>query len=489
MMKRTPERFGNMTELLMKPRKLTLQELPSLSCLGTIEGDSLTLERSPKGYKLKTPVTFPIDRLLAVGQRGLAEYVVDSLIVQRPRLIPWVLENQSLIELARYLLRSRSGSLMGFYVYANTVHQYSVRLGFSPDQIIRDASSNNKELDLARIKKHRRFLEDCLAELQDQGRSPGRIHSYAKHVRTFYRVNEIEIPCPTLPRPAVVRKDRAPKPEELQRLLDIADLREKVIISMLALAGFREGTLVRLTYSHVREDLEKGIVPIHIHVEAAITKGKYHDYDTFLGAEAATYLKLYLDKRRQGSPDEKMPPEEISDSSPLIRDAQSAKPRPVGEKQLYKIIHGLYHETGLLRKEVNGGYDLRVHSIRKFFKTQLMALGIQPDYVDYMMGHTVDVYHDIQSKDIEFLRNVYASAGLSIKPRASYTKLDMLKETMRAWGLEPEKFLTKEALAEPHRTYASPQEREEEEVRLLGLALRENLKKELLASLKHQVRY
>ena len=62
----------------------------------------------------------------------------------------------------------------------------------------------------------------------------------------------------------------------------------------------------------------------------------------------------------------------------------------------------------------------------------------------------------------------------------------MLKEMMRAWGLEPEKFLTKEALAEPHRTCANPQEREEEEVRLLGLALRENLKKELLASLNSQ---
>lgn len=158
-----------------------------------------------------------------------------------------------------------------------------------------------------------------------------------------------------------------------------------------------------------------------------------------------------------------------------------AKPRPIGEKQLYKIIHCLYHEAGLLRKEVNGGYDLRVHSIRKFFKTQLMALGIQPDYVDYMMGHTVDVYHDIQSKGIEFLRNIYASAGLTIKPKTRHTKIDMLKEMMRAWGLEPEKILTHEALNEPHRTYVTADEREENEIRLLGLALKDQIKKELLS--------
>jgi hypothetical protein len=51
-------------------------------------------------------------------------------------------------------------------------------------------------------------------------------------------------------------------------------------------------------------------------------------------------------------------------------------PRPIGEKQLYKIIHSLYFEAGLLRRKENGSYDLCVRSLRKFFKTQLMALGI-----------------------------------------------------------------------------------------------------------------
>lgn len=471
------------TELILKHRTLTLQDLPFLEALGRIENDRLLLERSPRGYKLKTPVSVPVEKLLAVGQRGLVEYIINSLITQRPRLIPWILENSTLIKLAHYLLRSRSGSLMGFYVYANTVHQYSTRLNSQPDQIIADLFSASGQLDPARLRKHRKFLEECLAELQDQGRSPGRIHGYAKHVRTFYRVNEVEIPRPELPRPIIVSKDRAPKPEELQRLLDVGDLRERTIVSMLALGGFREGTLVRLRYRHVGEDLERGIVPVHVHVEAEITKGKYHDYDSFLAGEAVTYLRLYLEKRKQGSPDGKIPPETIQDDSPLIRDTQSAKPRPIGEKQLYKLIQGLYHKAGLLKQNDSRGYTLRVHSIRKFFKTQLMALGVQSDYVDYMMGHTVDVYHDIQSKGAEFLRNIYASAGLSIRPPSNYSKIDMLKEVVRAMGLEPETILTREALAEPHRTYVGPDEREKEQIRLLSLALRDSLKREVIASI------
>ena len=350
--------------------------------------------------------------------------------------------------------------------------------------IVADLLQSDGELDPVRLKKHRKFLEECLAELQDQGRSPGRIHGCSKHVRTFYRVNEIEIPRPELPRPIVVSRDRAPNPDELARLVDVADLREKVILSMLALGGFREGTLVRLRYSHVREDLEKGIVPLHIHVEAAITKGKYDDYDTFLAAGAVQYVRLYLDARRQGNLHPEIPTEEISDDSPLIRDEMHAVPRPIGEKQLYKLIHSLYFKAGLLRKNHNGGYDLRVHSLRKFFKTQLMALGVQPDYIDYMMGHTVDTYYDLQSKGVEFLRNLYASAGLSIRPRSQLTKIDMLKEMIHAWGLEPEKILTRGALAEPHRSYANPEEHERHQARILLDALRENLKNDVLASLQ-----
>ena len=50
--------------------------------------------------------------------------------------------------------------------------------------------------------------------------------------------------------------------------MNLADLRDKIIVSMLGLGGFRVGTLVRLQYRHVKRDLEKMAIPIHVHVEA-----------------------------------------------------------------------------------------------------------------------------------------------------------------------------------------------------------------------------
>lgn len=154
-------------------------------------------------------------------------------------------------------------------------------------------------------------------------------------------------------------------------------------------------------------------------------------------------------------------------------------PRPIGEKQVYKIVHSLYFKAGLLKKKQEACYDLRVHSLRKYFKTQLMALGVQADYVDYMMGHTVDTYHDIQMKGVEFLRNIYASAGFSIRPRSQPSKIEMVKEFVRGLGLNPEEILTRQALSEPHRIYATSQQREDDQIRTLALAFKENLKKEL----------
>jgi hypothetical protein len=120
-----------------------------------------------------------------------------------------------------------------------------------------------------------------------------------------------------------------------------------------------------------------------------------------------------------------------------------------------------------------------VHSIRKFFRTQLAALGAQTDYIEYMMGHTVSTYYDIQMKGIEYLRGIYAASGLSIKPKTRVNKIEALKEIIRAWGLNPEEILTKEAIKRPNATIISREQLEESQLHQLSLALKEQLLKEI----------
>jgi len=121
-------------------------------------------------------------------------------------------------------------------------------------------------------------------------------------------------------------------------------------------------------------------------------------------------------------------------------------------------------------------YELRAHIIRKYFRTQLGSLNTMPiDYIEYMMGHMVSTYNDIKSKGVEFLRNLYAQAGLSIKPRTKLSKIEQLKLMIEAWGMNPNEILSKEALAMPHRTVIV----EQREIEILNQALKQAILKEL----------
>jgi hypothetical protein len=109
----------------------------------------------------------------------------------------------------------------------------------------------------------------------------------------------------------------------------------------------------------------------------------------------------------------------------------------------------------------------------------MAALGVERDYIEYMMGHTISTYHDIKMNGIEFLRGIYSASGVSIDPKTRVTKIDALKEIMRAWGLNPEEILTRDAMAKPHRTVIANDQVEQNQIRQLSMALKNQMIKEI----------
>ncbi|MDI9576871.1 MAG: site-specific integrase [Thermoproteota archaeon] len=439
---------------------------------------ALTVTHSPLGKKLKSPIELQLPETQSRAEEKLRQYVINSLSWKMPSLVPFTLNNDSTLEVAKHLLRHRTGSSGTLYQYVYGIHRFSKWTNIQPDQLIRNCQDQDGDPNPKALAKYSRLLDDFVGELQAEELSPGSISNHVKGVKALFRASNLKLELAySLPKRGIY-KDRSPTPEELATLLDLADIRVKTIISMLGLGGFRTGTLVKLQYRHVKRDLEKGTIPIHIHVEAEITKGKYHDYDTFIGQEAADYLRLYLQARRQGT--DKIPPETITDQSPLIRNMQSKIPLPITTSAIHKLVHELYQKAGFIPQQIAGRrYDLRVHSIRKFFRTQLAALGMPTDYIEYMMGHTISTYHDIQMKGTEYLRGIYSASALSIKPKTRVSKIDALKEIIRAWGLNPDEILTREALTRPNATVISRDQLEERQMHQLSVALKQELLKEI----------
>jgi len=235
---------------------------------------TVTITESSRGYKLNKPLTLNLPEPQNPAEQKLQQYVIDALLTKMPTLVGFTFDNTSMLELAKHLLRHRTGSTATLYQYIYGVHRFSKWLNTQPDQLIKNCQDQDGDPKPKALAQTSRLLDDFVANLQAENLAPGSVSNHVKGVKALFRCNGLKLDLPySLPKRGVYN-DRAPNPEELQRLLDIASLRERVIISMLALGGFRIGTLVKLQYRHVKRDIERNAVPIHVHVEADITKGK-----------------------------------------------------------------------------------------------------------------------------------------------------------------------------------------------------------------------
>jgi hypothetical protein len=122
----------------------------------------------------------------------------------------------------------------------------------------------------------------------------------------------------------------------------------------------------------------------------------------------------------------------------------------VSEPSINAVIHDLYFKAGILERNCpRKRYELRTYSLRKFFRTQMASLDVDRDYIDFMMGRPAkDRYHTVRTKGVEYLRGVYLTSRIRIAPKVKMNRIDALKEILQSWGLDPQKILTDEALAQ-----------------------------------------
>lgn len=120
---------------IFKAPEFTLDQLDFLRVIDGINDENLVIERNFRGRFLKTgPIEIPIKNVLDVGQPGLVEYIFKGLIPQRPILLTWVFANKSVIRIADYLLRFKSGSPQTFYLYSHLLNYFSKWCGRNPER-------------------------------------------------------------------------------------------------------------------------------------------------------------------------------------------------------------------------------------------------------------------------------------------------------------------------------------------------------------------
>ncbi|MEM2351568.1 MAG: site-specific integrase [Thermoproteota archaeon] len=229
--------------------------------------------------------------------------------------------------------------------------------------------------------------------------------------------------------PKLLKRDIIEK-EDIRRLLLASDIRTRALIAVLASSGLRVGVSgLRLQLKHFRDDLEKEQECYMLEIPEELTKaerGLEIPHITFISREARDFLLAYLNYRRTRG-------ENITRDSYLFvtsqangeNDYEPRNPTPLTYNGALHLWNKACKRAGIDRKPVNlpGGakgrqpirYNIRFHSLRKYFKTACSVAGVDRIATEAMMGHSLSQFgiesvYDYCITNLDWLRQQYLKA-------------------------------------------------------------------------------
>ena len=225
-------------------------------------------------------------------------------------------------------------------------------------------------------------------------------------LKKFYEMNDVilnwkKINC-YMGEEQKLNEDRCYIREEILRLLNVCDLRMKMVVLLMASSGMRIGALPTLCLGQISN------------MTVTVYAGTKDKYITFITPECKAVIDSYLDYRVRSG-------EKLRPNSPLIRkqfdindiEQVREKSEPISLHTLSKGLENYLIKAGLRtidhsankRKEI-----ARAHGFRKFFTTQLVNSKVNPEIREMLLGHSIGL------------------AGAYYKP----TEDEMLEEYMKA---------------------------------------------------------
>jgi len=256
-------------------------------------------------------------------------------------------------------------------------------------------ANDKRPADLIGMKSEDRrdLLTDLVSSMESKGLSGGYIESTLKALRSWLSFTgvswEHRIKVHGTQQTPTLTKERVPTQDELRRIFLAASSRERVAAAFMAQAGLRPETLGNyrgtdgLRLSDLPDVVVKGKIvtfrklPAIVVVRPELSKSGRR-YFSFIGGEAADFLKAYLEERlREG--------ERIAEESDVIAPAWSKK------AFLTSINVG-----DAIRKAIRtAGFAWRPYVLRAYFDTQLLLAEsrgkMTHSYRAFFMGHVGDI--------------------------------------------------------------------------------------------------
>ncbi len=240
--------------------------------------------------------------------------------------------------------------------------------------------------------------EDTLIQFiitkKEEGMSSSALNNYVAAIAKFYLINDKPINISRvnrfMPEPLKVKKDRGYQPEEILKVLELANERTRALILLLASTGVRLGSISDLTMDDLEDKADNYKVTVY--------KNTRQEYITYTTPEAKKALETYFDVRRRDG-------EVINEKSPVIREQYNRQsllsieyPRHTTKAALSRILEDIIERAGLRTIQHRGGVGgsatyrkdvMLAHGFRKFFTTQLINSKVNPEIREMLLGHSI----------------------------------------------------------------------------------------------------
>lgn len=213
-------------------------------------------------------------------------------------------------------------------------------------------------------------------------------HTAVSAVRSFYATFDITVKLKgrqRLPKPRVYNKRMQLSTLDVKSLIDSAHSpRDRAIILTIFQGGMDVSTLCEMKYGDVADGLAKNEQPLKVELHRPKTGT---DYYTFLGKDAVSALRAYLnDAKSRGIDFKANTPMFVQEVKGQHGEALAIDPHVV-----QKIMRETAVRSGLVDDE-NNGKDVNPvspHALRESFGSIMINNGVPDTVVDFLLGHEI----------------------------------------------------------------------------------------------------
>jgi len=251
-----------------------------------------------------------------------------------------------------------------------------------------------------------RRIEDNVIQfvisLKKQGKGFSAIHNYVSAIAKFYRTKRVYLNTKHineyLPEFKKSKKDRPYTHEEIHKLLDVADMRMRAIILLLASTGMRIGAIPGLRLRNIEKvsqfELDTHIYKITVYEN---TNDEYVVYCTFETANAIDeYLKMrqqYGEKLTQNSflireQFDVRDPFKISTCKQVKANTITRKLIDLAERCLIRQKETLVEGSNKKRSEIRKDVPIAM-GFRKFFTNHMLESDLKTELRWLLEGHNL----------------------------------------------------------------------------------------------------